>query len=246
MESTEPAHRREGRPRTSVIIPTYNEAASIGRVLDALPPDWFDEAIVVDNGSTDSTAAIARRHGARVVTEPRRGYGRACLAGVAAAEGEILVFLDADLSDFPEELPRLLRPILHEGADLVIGTRVPERREPGAMAPHVRFGNWLAAWLIRRLWGYAYADLGPFRAIRAEALRRLNLEEKTYGWTVEMQIKALLEGLKVAQAPVAYRRRIGASKISGTLGGSIGAAAGILGTIVRWAWRSRRGGPPGR
>lgn len=228
-------------PRISVIIPVRNEERSIGLVLDDLPRGLINEIVVVDNGSTDGTGEIARRKGARVVREEKPGYGRACLAGVAAANApDILVFLDGDYSDHADQLPALLAPILDGRADMVLGARIPEGREPGAMTPQAVFGNWLATTLIRALWGRKYRDLGPFRAITIEAYRRLGMRDENYGWTVEMQIKALRRGLRVEEIPVKYRRRIGKSKISGTIRGTIGAGWKIVWTIARYAVIDRK------
>jgi rSAM/selenodomain-associated transferase 2 len=218
--------------KIAVIIPAYNEAASIGRVLDDLPA--VAQVVVVDNGSSDATTAVARAHGARVVHEPRRGYGAACLAGMAALDrdAEIVVFLDADYSDHPEELPRLVAPILSGEADLVVGSRILGQREPGALPPHARWGNGLAVALLRLLYGVRFTDLGPFRAIRASSLRALGMGDPDYGWTVEMQARAARAGLRVIEVPVSYRRRIGRSKVSGTVRGSVLAGYKILTTIA--------------
>lgn len=233
--------------RITVVIPAFNEASSIGLVMRAIPRRLVNEVIVVNNASEDDTAEMARRNGAQVVDEPRRGYGWACLAGIEAADApEIYVFLDADFSDHPEELPDILRPILDDEADLVIGARVASKRERGAMLPQARFGNWLATTLIRWIWGFRYTDLGPFRAITSRALKRIGMEDKTFGWTVEMQIKALQCGVRVREVPVSYRRRTGVSKITGTVRGTLGAGYKILWTIAKYGWinrgTSQRGG----
>jgi glycosyltransferase involved in cell wall biosynthesis len=217
--------------KISVIIPALNEEAAIGRVIAAIPP-WVDEVIVADNGSTDRTGEVAAGLGTRVVQEPRRGYGSACLAGLAAvASPDIVVFLDGDYSDYPEEMDRLVDPIIRGGADLVIGSRVLGQRERGALTPQARFGNWLACFLIRLIWKVRYTDLGPFRAVRYPALQALHMQDRDYGWTVEMQIKAAARGLRVLEAPVRYRKRLGQSKISGTIRGIVGAGTKILATI---------------
>lgn len=224
----------------AVIIPARNEQDAIVRVLADIPPGIADDVIVVDNGSGDATARRAAESGARVVHEPRRGYGQACLAGIAALrpETELVVFLDGDYSDFPGEMPRLLEPLLAGRADLVIGSRVLGRREPGSMLPQARWGNALATALIRRLYGVAYTDLGPFRAIRRETLERIGMADRDFGWTVEMQVKAALLGVTAEEVPVSYRRRLaGASKVTGTLTGTVRAGWKILGTIVRHAGR---------
>jgi hypothetical protein len=235
-------------PGVAVIIPACNEEASLPRVLGDLPA--VDRVIVADNGSTDATASIARRHGAQVVYEGRRGYGQACLAALAHIEREIqsghmsapnvVVFLDADYSDHPERMPELVEPILHDKADFVLGSRLAGRRQAGAMPPQSVWGNRLACLLMRLLWGARYTDLGPFRAIRYEALHMLRMEDRTFGWTVEMQIKALAAGLRILEVPLPYRRRIGTSKISGTLKGSLQASAKILLTIGKYGWQCRR------
>jgi len=215
----------------AVVIPALNEAGSIGRVLDDIP-EWVDDVVIADNGSTDGTAKVAERHGARVVREDRRGYGSACLAGIAALDRpDIVVFLDADYSDYPDEMALLVDPITEGEAELVIGSRTLGEHEPGALTLQARFGNALSCLLIRHFWGVRYSDLGPFRAIRYAALERLNMGDPDYGWTVEMQIKAAQQGLRVAEAPVRYRRRIGKSKISGTVRGCVGAGSKILGKI---------------
>jgi hypothetical protein len=228
--------------KLSVIIPALNEEKSIGRVLEDLPADRVDEVIVVDNGSEDATAARAKRSGARVIEESQRGYGAACLAGIAALDEhcELVVFVDADYSDHPDQLPDLIAPIESNEADLVIGSRVLGKAEAGALLPQARFGNRLACFLMRLLWGHRYTDLGPFRAIRREALQRLAMEDRDFGWTVEMQIKALVCGLRITEVPVSYRRRTGVSKITGTLSGTIRAGWKILWTIFRYGVLRRR------
>lgn len=218
----------------SVIIPAFNEERAIGKVLDEIPSS-IAEIIVVDNGSTDGTAAVAQARGATVVREPIKGYGRACLRGIAALQDpDIVVFLDGDYSDFPGEMPSLYEPIAAGHADLVIGSRVLGERERGALLPQARFGNWLATRLIRWLFGVSFTDLGPFRAIGCGALRRLNMRDCDFGWTVEMQVKAARIGLRCAEVPVRYRKRIGTSKISGTVSGSLRAGHKILWTIFRY------------
>jgi glycosyltransferase involved in cell wall biosynthesis len=226
-------------PRVAIVIPALNEERSLPLVLAGLPREGIYEIVVADNGSTDGTAQVARAGGARVVHEPRRGYGSACLAGIAALEDPgIVVFLDADHSDDPADLPRVLAPLLEGRADLVIGSRVLGEREKGALLPQAIFGNWLATRLIQWFWGQHFTDLGPFRAIRADALRRLEMEDRDFGWTVEMQIKAARRGLRCVEVPVRYRRRVGRSKITGTIRGTLLAAHKILFTIFREALAS--------
>lgn len=226
--------------RVGVIIPARNEAAALKRVLTEIPRGLVHEIIVVDNGSTDGTAEVAASCGARVVREPRPGYGRACRAGLAALDPavETVVFLDGDHSDYPEELARLLEPIAQGRSDLVIGSRVA-RAEPGSLTGPQRLGNRLACALMRWWLGARYTDLGPFRAIRRQALDRLRMEDRAFGWTVEMQAKAARQGLRVVEIPVRYRRRIGRSKISGTISGTVRAGVAILSTIIRVALTSK-------
>ena len=232
--------------RVSVVIPTHNEAQSIGRVLADLPSDIVTEVLVVDSNSTDGTPEIASKMGARVLHEPRRGYGRACLTGLAEASSpDIVVFLDGDYSDRPAELPLLLAPILDGPADIALGSRLGKQSMPGALPRHAAFGNHLAAFLIRLLYGLRLSDLGPFRAGRADVLRQLELQENTYGWAVEMILKGTLAGFRVVEVPVSYYPRIGKSKISGTLRGTVGAAWFILSLIVRYYFRHRRAETPG-
>ena len=227
--------------RVSVIIPTHNEAQAIARVLADLPPDLTTEILVVDSNSSDGTPEIAARMGARVIPEPRRGYGRACLTGMANAENpDAVVFLDGDYSDRPSELPILLAPIIEGRADITIGSRLGAQRTTGALPWHQAFGNRLAAGLIRLLYGVKITDLGPFRAARAGVLRELALEEATYGWAVEMILKGAVRGCRIVEVPVSYYPRIGKSKISGTAKGSVGAAWFILSLIVRYYFRRRR------
>ena len=227
--------------RVSVVIPTHNEAQAIGRVLADLPADVVTEVIVVDSNSTDGTQDLARSMGAQVIQEPRRGYGRACLTGFAGTENpDVVVFLDGDYSDRPSELPILLAPILEGRADIVLGSRLSEKSNSGALPWHQSFGNRFAASLIRILYGVKVSDLGPFRAGRADALRALALEEETYGWAVEMILKGALAGFRIVEVPVSYYPRIGKSKISGTLKGTLGAAWFILSRIVRYYFRHRR------
>jgi hypothetical protein len=228
-----------------VVIPAKNEAASIPHVLQDLPA--VGRVIVVDNGSTDGTAEAARRMGADVVREERPGYGSACLAGLAHIErlvdaGEpppsIVAFLDADYSDHPEELPQLVAPLLSGKADFVLGSRLLGRREAGAMPPQSVYGNKLACFLMWLFWGVRYTDLGPFRAINYSALRHLGMQDTNFGWTVEMQIKAAVAKLRTQEIPVRYRRRIGVSKISGTVSGTFKAGYKILFTIARYRWQT--------
>ena len=231
--------------RVSVVIPTHNEAQSIGLVLADLPADIVTEVLVVDSNSTDGTPDIASRMGARVLHEPRRGYGRACLTGLAGtSRPDIVVFLDGDYSDRPAELPLLLAPIIDGRADITLGSRLGKQSVHGALPWHQVFGNRLAAALIRRLYGLKISDLGPFRAGRAGVLRALALEETTYGWAVEMILKGALARFRIVEVPVSYHPRIGKSKISGTLKGTIGAGWFILSLIVRYYFRSRRAGTP--
>jgi glycosyltransferase involved in cell wall biosynthesis len=231
--------------RVSVIIPTRNEAGAISRVLADLPAELVTEVIVVDSNSTDGTPEIAARMGARVVPEPRRGYGQACLTGLSHTNSpDVVVFLDGDYSDRPAELPRLLAPIADGRADITLGSRLGGPCTPGALPWHAAFGNRVAAGLITYLYGLRISDLGPFRAARADVLRALALEETTFGWAVEMIVKGAVCGFRIVEAPVSYYPRIGKSKISGTLRGTVGAAWFIFFLIVRYYFRHRRAGMP--
>ncbi len=229
--------------RILVIIPAFNEARSIGRVVGDIPEGLVEEVVVVNNASTDETEANARAAGATVLREPRRGYGHACLRGIAYAREknpDVVVFLDGDYSDHPEEMTALVAPILRDEADFVIGSRMLGRRESGAMLPQALFGNRLACFLMRLLWGARFTDLGPFRAIRFSDLLALEMEDQTFGWTIEMQIKAVLAGLRTTEVPVSYRKRVGVSKITGTVSGTVKASAKILWTIAKYGVMPRR------
>lgn len=218
---------------TALIIPALNEEESLPRLLRSLPPSLFQLVIVVDNGSTDNTCEVAQRGGAFVISQTERGYGAACLKALAALPDKIdtIVFLQADCSEDPSEAQNLLMPIAQDKADLVIGSRTLGQSEAGALEPHQAFGNRLATTLIRWIWGYRYTDLGPFRAIRRDSLARLAMRDRNYGWTVEMQVKAVQQGLRIEEVPVSYFRRIGTSKISGNVSASIRAGWKILSTI---------------
>ena len=220
--------------RISVIIPAYNEEDSIGLVLDALPQNLIHEIIVVDNNSTDDTARSASEKGARVVAEKRRGYGSACLKGISELDNpDIVVFLDGDFSDYPEEIIQLVGPIESGKKDFVLGSRmlIPESRS--ALLPQSRYGNQLAVFLMRLFFRHKFTDLGPFRAIRYESLKAIAMQDANFGWTVEMQIKAVKKGLRIMEIPVKYRERVGVSKITGTFSGTIKAGAKIIYTIFK-------------
>jgi glycosyltransferase involved in cell wall biosynthesis len=226
-----------------VVIPAFNEEASLPLVLTDIPRPPVRRIVVVDNNSTDRTAAVAEAGGATVVFEQTPGYGSACLAGLDHLRHHqppgIVVFLDGDYSDHPDELPRVVAPILEAQADLVIGSRALGEHEPGALLPQARAGNLVACVLIRMLYGHRYTDLGPFRAIRWQALEQLEMSDPDFGWTAEMQVKALRRGLRVTEVSVSYRRRIGVSKITGTLKGTVMAGYKILWTVLRYSWSRR-------
>lgn len=224
-----------------VIIPAYNEADSIANVISDIP-DLVDEIIVVSNNSTDDTERNALNAGATVLREPRKGYGYACLKGMdyvaqQSTSPDIIVFLDGDYSDYPEELTKIVEPILQQNLDFVIGARVKSLREKGAMTIPQIFGNWLATTLMKLFFGAKFTDLGPFRAIKYQKLLALKMEDKTYGWTVEMQLKALRQKLTYTEIPVNYRNRIGVSKVSGTVKGAIFAGIKILGWIFKYSFK---------
>jgi glycosyltransferase involved in cell wall biosynthesis len=228
--------------RYTLIIPALNEAQTIGDLLGQIPRGLFAQIIVVDNGSRDATASVARQASAEVISEPRRGYGRACLAGLAATHPatSAVAFMDADLSDDPADLTRLVRRFEDGGLDLAIGSRVLGNPEPGSLTPMQRFGNWLTTSLIRWIWNVSFTDLGPLRIVAFEALERLDLHDPDFGWNVEMQAKAARLRLRIEEVPVQYRkRRHGQSKISGTIAGSLRAGVKIMWTVYR-CWR---GGP---
>ncbi len=225
--------------KINVIIPAFNEENGVGQVIREIPKDIIAEIIVVNNASTDLTEKVAQENGATVLREPTPGYGRACLKGIEYLKQhphppDIVVFLDADHSDYPEEIRELINPILENKADLVIGSRALGNKEKGSMTPQQIFGNWLATRLLKIIYGATFTDLGPFRAIRFRSLILLDMQDKTYGWTVEMQLKAAKVGLRCVEVPVRYRKRIGFSKISGTVKGTIMAGYKILSTIFKY------------
>jgi len=226
-----------------VIIPAFNEAEAIGRVIGDIPADLEAEVVVVNNASTDATEKNASKAGATVLHESRRGYGYACLRGLAYASSrnpDIIVFLDGDYSDHPDEMSDLVAPIIDGTHDLVIGSRIRGISQQGALLPQARWGNRLACLLMRWIWDAHYSDLGPFRAIRSSSLARLDMRDPTFGWTIEMQIKAHLAHLRTTEIPVSYRKRVGVSKITGTLAGTVKASVKILFIIFRFALISRR------
>ena len=224
--------------KISVVIPALNEEESIDLVIRDIPRDLVREIVVVDNGSHDETAQVAANRGAKVVAEPGRGYGSACLRGVSVLDHdtEIVVFIDADYSDYPQDIHVLVNPLLIDKADLVIGSRLLGKREKGALLPQAVIGNKLAVFLIRLIYGFRYTDLGPFRAVRYDALMGLGMSDRNFGWTVEMQIRAIKKGLRITEVPVRYRKRIGTSKITGTLSGTIKAGVKIIFTIIKYSF----------
>jgi len=230
-------------PAIVVVIPAFNEEDSIGRVLGDIPRDLVGSVIVANNGSTDGTRQAAEAGGAVVVDEPRRGYGQACLTGMDKAAGyhpDIIVFLDGDYSDYPEDMREIVQPIVDGRADFVLGSRILGERETGAMVPQAYWGNKFCVWLMRLFFGVRFTDLGPFRAITWPALLALNMADRNFGWTAEMQVKAALRGIRILETPVRYRKRIGTSKVSGTVSGTIKAGYKILYTIFKGAllWRN--------
>ena len=226
-------------PGISVIIPALNEEKAIANVLADIPAELVQEVIVIDNGSDDNTAVAAENAGATVIAELKKGYGYSCLKGMEyltskEVKPDIVVFLDGDYSDYPEEMNKLVSPIANSNIDMVIGSRTLGSREKGAMLPQQLFGNWLATSLLKVLYGARFTDLGPFRAIKYDKLMELKMTDTTYGWTVEMQIKAAKAGLKFAEVPVNYRKRIGKSKITGTVKGTVLAGYKIISTIIKY------------
>jgi glycosyltransferase involved in cell wall biosynthesis len=228
-------------PEIVIIIPALNEERAIGKVLAHIPSNIASEVVVVDNNSSDATAEVARNFGATVVHESRKGYGFACLKGIEYVmsrlqKPDVVVFLDADYSDYPEEVANLIQPIIEQDYDMVIGSRFLGKRQKGAMPWHQVLGNWLATMLINALYGIHYTDLGPFRAIKLDKLLKLDMKEHRYGWTVEMQAKAAKQRLRSFEVPVTYRARIGTSKISGTAKGTLCAGYSILATLLKNRW----------
>lgn len=226
-------------PIVKVVIPAYNEERSIGHVINDIPKTWVSEIVVVNNGSQDNTAKVATQHGATVLDQPLPGYGNACLMGIdylknSASPPDILVFMDGDYSDYPEQLPEVIQPILDGKADFVIGSRALGKRENRSMTFPQIFGNWLATSMMRWFYDIRYTDLGPFRAIRFSDLIKIDMQDKTYGWTVEMQLKAAKHKLKTTEVPVNYKKRIGVSKVSGTVKGTVMAGYKIIFTIFKY------------
>ncbi|MEO5789130.1 glycosyltransferase family 2 protein [Gelidibacter sp.] len=228
-------------PNIKVIIPAYNEADSIALVINDIP-SIVNEVIVVNNNSTDKTAEVAQKAGATVLFQPQMGYGNACLKGMEyvaslSQKPDIIVFMDGDYSDYPDELTKIVKPIIKDNLDFVIGARVGRLQEKGSMMPQQHFGNWLATFLMRILFGAKFTDLGPFRAIKYQKLLDLQMQDKTYGWTIEMQLKALKQNLTYIEVPLKYKKRIGVSKVSGTIKGSIFAGVKILGWIFKYSFK---------
>lgn len=225
------------KPIVDIIIPAYNEENSIGKVLQDVPKELIRNIIVVCNCCTDNTAEEVLKNGAIVLKEDRKGYGWACLKGMKYLEQdppEIVVFMDGDYSDFPQETGQVIRPILENGVDLVIGSRTLGKREKGSLTPQQIFGNWLATRLTRVFYGANYSDLGPFRAIKYKSLKALNMSDKTYGWTIEMQLKIVRKKMNFSEVPVSYKKRIGVSKVSGTIKGTIMAGIKIIFAVFKY------------
>ncbi|MGB0933113.1 MAG: glycosyltransferase family 2 protein [Lishizhenia sp.] len=228
------------KKKINVVIPAFNEEQSIGKVIAAIPSEWVQDIIVVNNNSTDTTQKVAEAAGAKVLLEKRKGYGYACLTGIAQAKtngADIIVFLDGDFSDYPEEIPQVVQPILEQGMDMVIGSRATGKREKGSMTPQQIFGNWLATRLMKIFYGASFTDLGPFRAIKSESLEKLQMTDKTYGWTIEMQIKAAKQKMNFCEVPVRYKKRIGVSKVSGTVKGTVLAGIKIIFAVFKYKFR---------
>lgn len=226
--------------KINVVIPAFNEEQSIGKVVEAIPKDWIQKVIVVNNNSSDKTQEVAERFGAKVLLEKRKGYGYACLTGIEEAKrsgADIIVFLDGDFSDYPEEIPKVVGPIIDQNMDMVIGSRALGKREKGSMTPQQVFGNWLATRLMKIFYGARFTDLGPFRAIKIEALEKLQMADKTYGWTIEMQIKAAKQNMNFCEVPVRYKKRIGVSKVSGTVKGTVLAGIKITFAVFKYKFR---------
>ena len=228
-------------PNIKVIIPAYNEADSIALVINEIP-SIVNEVIVVNNNSNDNTAEVAKNAGATVLLQPKMGYGYACLKGMDYISNltetpDIIVFMDGDYSDYPEELTKIVKPIIEDNIDFVIGARVKRFQEKGSMTPQQHFGNWLATVLMRILFNAKFTDLGPFRAIKYQKLLDLQMQDKTYGWTIEMQLRALKQNLTYIEVPVKYKKRIGISKVSGTIKGSIFAGVKILSWIFKYSFK---------
>lgn len=231
-------NKRSSSPVVDVIIPAFNEENAVGHVVKDIPA-MVRNIVVVNNNSTDATSKHAKQAGAIVLDEPKKGYGNACLKGMEYLEElnekpEVVVFLDADYSDYPEEMTALVAPIVDQDVDMVIGSRALGKKEKGSMTPQQVFGNWLATSLIKLFYGVTYTDLGPFRAIKYQRLMQLQMKDRTYGWTVEMQLKAAKHGMNTCEVPVRYRKRIGFSKVSGTVRGTIGAGYKIITTIFKY------------
>lgn len=227
----------KNRPKIMVVIPAFNEEQSISKVINDIPKNWVNEVVVVSNNSTDQTINVARKAGATVLEENRKGYGWACLKGidyVKSKNAEIIVFLDGDYSDYPEQLPEIVKPIIEQDIDMVIGSRALGNKEKGSMTFPQRFGNWLATRLMRIFYRVRFTDLGPFRAIKTSALEKLEMADKTYGWTIEMQIKAAKYNLSFTEVPVDYKNRIGTSKVSGTVKGAVSAGIKIIFAIFKY------------
>jgi glycosyltransferase involved in cell wall biosynthesis len=225
------------KPIITVILPAYNVEQSFGKVIADIPRSVVEHVIVVNNNSNDSTVEVAKKAGAIVLDEPRRGYGWACLKGIEHSKTlktEIIVFLDGDYSDYPQEIPNVLAPIFETDMDMVIGSRVLGKREKGSLTPQQVFGNWLATKLIRLFYRAKFTDLGPFRAIKSESLEQLKMSDKTYGWTIEMQIKAAKHKMKFCEVPVNYKKRIGVSKVSGTVKGTVLAGIKIIFAVFKY------------